>query len=509
MEFKCKYSDSPYGYACKVKKIVRDSSASTAHIFTGDHLSGKTNDDVKLFWIGNQPLGAIPKNLGEKFPNLMCLVIKRCGLKKIWKTDLVGLENLEQLILDGNDLPSLPNDLFADMKKLRSVTFYGNRLERLNAKLYMPIEDSFESEWLVGNAKIYDWFDGYDGNGNLKRLMDLIDRLEALLVETGLQSKSLRNTNRKPIKGIDWHEHHHKQVITKFAEFKASGKFTDVTITIRGKEFKLHRNILAALSPKWEQIFTQTMFKKISHRKTPTNVNAESELLLEKVQNFSHESFQSFLDFFYTGQLDVEANTLEIFELASVFEVTTLEAICTDKITADLSPANALEAYNLAHHHNSDQLKQTAFKAIQEMIPELPSRMVDQADQVNKIVNAKHDFEMMVKETVKQCDLSKNIELKVETVKQFDLSKNIELEVANNANVSKTSSASIFGASHLPSGPQLFGSVASSAVSIAPSASSFGASHPPLGSQLFGSSFSGLSSSTSASASLSRTPRFQ
>lgn len=82
------------------------------------YLQRKTNVDVSWFWIKDQPLDDFPKKYHEKFPNLKYLFIKGCGLKKISKTDLVGLENFELLELGGNELK-----IFADMKRLKVIGF--------------------------------------------------------------------------------------------------------------------------------------------------------------------------------------------------------------------------------------------------------------------------------------------------------------------------------------------------------------------------------------------------
>lgn len=132
MEFQCKYFPSSDGYYnCDVVNIAKNSSSSSAIAITGNHLQGKTNADVQRFRLYSQHLEVFPRNLHENFPNLRSLWINGCGLKKISKTDLIGLENLEELNLDGNNLTSLPNDLFTGMKKLAQIYFNNNKLERL------------------------------------------------------------------------------------------------------------------------------------------------------------------------------------------------------------------------------------------------------------------------------------------------------------------------------------------------------------------------------------------
>lgn len=376
MEFQCKYSELKGNYVCQVVNIVKTSSFSRINIFTGEHFEGKTNDDVKLLSIENKPLEAFPRNLYEKFPNLTWLWINRCGLTKISRTDLIGLKNLEELIAKENELKSLPDNLFAGMRRLKHINFDRNKLERLSSNLLKTIETSLERAYFFENTKINDYFVKNDRTQILKRLMQIMDSLEPPLPKTDSHPKSLRKASGR--------NEHQQQVFAKFAEFRVSGKFTDFTIKVRREEFKVHKSFLAAQSP----VFLQTF----------TNDDGTAEKTFTKVKNFSEDSFGHFLDFFYTGRVDEESNALEVFELAMVYEVAALIKICADKISATLSQSNALEVFNIAHHHNCDRLKQAAFKVIQKMLPEIPDNLVENENQVNRLVAAKREFDAILNE---------------------------------------------------------------------------------------------------------------
>lgn len=175
-------------------ETVKNSLVSNDILITGEHFRGKSNQDVKYFFIDNQPLEAFPRNLQEKLPKLKHLFIRGCGLKKISKADLVGLENLEWLCLSGNYLTSLPDDLLDDMKKLRQIHFDNNKLERLSSKLLKHYNGRFhrlEIANFQGNTKIDDVFTGiksvYQKPVTLKRLKEVMDSLEPPLPETDQQ----------------------------------------------------------------------------------------------------------------------------------------------------------------------------------------------------------------------------------------------------------------------------------------------------------------------------------
>lgn len=110
--------------------------------------------------------------------------------------DLIGLENLEELDLNENELTSLPDDLFTDMEKLKGVNFNHNRLERLSSKLLKPVETSLEYAWFEENTKIDDYFNKGDKNkNNLKKFMEIMDCLEPPLPKTDSQLDLSRNAD--------------------------------------------------------------------------------------------------------------------------------------------------------------------------------------------------------------------------------------------------------------------------------------------------------------------------
>lgn len=378
MKFQCEfyYYGSCYtGFTYGMNNFV-NSSTETGASFIGKHVEGKTNDDVKTLFIYDMPLKKFPRNLCESFPKMTTLQIQRCGLEKISREDLVGLENLEFLNLVENKLTSLPDDLFADMKKLHTIHFDFNALERLSSNLLKPIDFLLIQASFLMNRKINECFDKIDPHRNdLTRLKRAMDSLKPPLPETHPQ----------PVPQIFQDVDRLQQMNRKFTEFKVLGEFTDATLKVRGKEYKVHKNILAALSPVFREKFAKD--------------ETVTEKALSKVKHFSDASFERFLEFFYSGEIGEEANALEIIELATVFEVSTLKLICTEKISTCLSPSNALEVFNLGHDHKSDRLKNEAFKVIQKIIPEVPDCVVDNQDQVNKLFEAKRDFDAILEAT--------------------------------------------------------------------------------------------------------------
>lgn len=391
MEFECEYrvfTDQlvSNAYTCGVKRMVKSSPVAKIKSIAGEHQQGKSNEDVKYLEFDNWQspsrnlcIRVFPRNTLEIFPNLVHLELQFCGLEKVSQKDLTGLENLESLILPYNQLMSLPDNLFADTKKLRFVSLHHNRLERLSSNLIQPIENTVEYFSLAKNVRIDTFFSKKNwSNSNLKKFMAAIDSSCLPPLSSELQEVvDLKACNFAV----------HEKIFAGFKKFKASNDFSDFTIKVRGKEYKVHKCILAAQCPFFEQMFK-------SH-------SDEASKTFTKITNFSDNTFESFLDYFYSGDVKADTNSIEIFELATVFDVPDLKLSSIEKVLDNLDKSNALDVFNLAHKHDSDELKQAAFEKIQEIYPEIRSHLMDIPEQLNKIVKAKQELEKMLADAEK------------------------------------------------------------------------------------------------------------
>lgn len=335
--------------------------------FNGTHLTEKTDSNVQYLRINDQSIEVFPRNLQKHFPNLKFLTVARCGIKKISKEDFIGIRSLEAMDLAGNLLTSLPDNLFADMRKLRKIYFNGNKLEKLSSKLLKPIEGTLEDGNFRNNVRINSFFDkNTPGLNDLTKFKAIIDE-KCLPPEPVIEEATACDC-----------EH---ELLGKLAEFRASGVFTDFTIKVRGKEFKVHKCILAAQSSVFREIFKS---ESVEASKTFTNI-----------KNFSSKAFECFLDFFYSSGID-DTVTLELFELASEFDVQKLKAKCVARISNTMDESKALEVFNLGHQHKSDELKKSAFKVLQKMFPDLKDSFEHNSEKVNNFVALKRQMEELL-----------------------------------------------------------------------------------------------------------------
>lgn len=100
---------------------------------TGNHSSGRTNDDVTAFWIesGHQHLNRIPKGIEKNFPNLIGFVWSYGSLTTLKADDLKPFPNLVIFSVIYNKLASLDGDLFKHTPKLENINFDNNLLEHV------------------------------------------------------------------------------------------------------------------------------------------------------------------------------------------------------------------------------------------------------------------------------------------------------------------------------------------------------------------------------------------
>lgn len=114
IEFNCTFITltlfSETRYTC-VAEVIQKGSSSLENV-TGDHQTGRINDDVRFLGIEHQSMMIIPEGIPEFFSNLDALYIVASFLMSISANDLRPFSHLVYLNLCQNQLTSLDGDLF-------------------------------------------------------------------------------------------------------------------------------------------------------------------------------------------------------------------------------------------------------------------------------------------------------------------------------------------------------------------------------------------------------------
>lgn len=150
-------------------------------------------------------------------------------------------------------------------------------------------------------------------------------------------------------------------------------KFSDVILCVGGKEFFVHKAILAARSPVFQAMFEHEMEEKRHNRVEITDM--ENEVLHEMLR------------FIYTGKIDKER--LEKFDadllaaadkvciivqyfktesnfcfVSSQYDLERLKVLCEESLCNNLTVDNSAEVLTLADMHSAVQLKAYALDFI-------------------------------------------------------------------------------------------------------------------------------------------------
>lgn len=127
--------------------------------------------------------------------------------------------------------------------------------------------------------------------------------------------------------------------------------FTDFKFIIKGKEFKVHKNLLAAASPVFMKMFTTDM--------------VEAQTSECKVDNIKPETFEQLLGFIYCGKVP-ETALDSLFEAANFYDVRGLTEVCKHGLNAQLTKENASDIFKFASTYDEEliELKAAAWGII-------------------------------------------------------------------------------------------------------------------------------------------------
>lgn len=351
-------NDSPAMYTCTVQGAIATKPGTEI-----TKIAGKQIKNVKAIDFKECLIEVFPRGLHKLFKSLTLVCMNGCGLKNISREDLNGLENLEELYLVSNKLKTLPSNLFVGMKKLKRVSLSDNQLDLTSSEFLKPIANNGLKLLNLQNNNNIDalYAVGVAGSvESVERLMQIID------------------------KTFDKDKEFVHEVLNGLKDVWISGKFSDFTI-VGGmgklKEFQVHKNLLGSRSSVFAQAFH----------------DGKTEM---KIGDFSVEAIEGMLKFLYTGEIQENCNAIELFSIATKFDLKRLTNIGHQKILKNLDESNALEVFELGHQHNCEEIKLAAFKKIKEMFVEKPvsDKLMEKPENVKEIVEARRNRKRKIQE---------------------------------------------------------------------------------------------------------------
>jgi len=299
----------PTSYGCEVKNVSIEKRGQEISKFIGEHLPGKSDDDVlAISFRDNKNLQFVPRGLIKVFKNVVALNLSCCLIKSITKNDLSGMPNLKWLRLNDNQLTSLPGNLFQETQNLEK------------------------------NSTINNYF---DSTGSYGRAITL-DQLNQIIREK-CASKIVPLTT--------------KDFAINLKAMMVSDSLKDCTIRIDGEEFKAHRLVLAAGSPVLRKMFEE-------------NPDA-NELQLENIPaDIFKIVLEVLYDEGLEDEVDDPLTLKELLSAAFKLEMDLLKNFVAEKLCLVVDSENAAEMLMLATKCNSQILKLKAFDEVKRIFTE-------------------------------------------------------------------------------------------------------------------------------------------
>lgn len=361
MEIECKFKvisiqrdGSPFkkSYSCVIwgdKQVSVKNRFTRISSFKGKHRDGKSNDDVKMVIFKDVKLHYIPLDMNKHFPKMDIFASIDCGLKDISKQDLVGLSNLEVLVVYGSLIETIPSDLFEKLPKLSGFYLRDSKLKFVSPKLLTPIVNNNKLTVIdLGNFSF--------SNIGFKIIQyPTLSDLYTYIVggkkkHTGTESLNIFSTmideNFTPPPKDDLPIIHDESILKGFAELWMDKAWADFTIVVGASEYKVHKVVLASQSSAFKTMFLIDM--------------KESQCNKLEIADCEAEDFEEFLESLYTGKKPKAEHVAQVLRIASKYCVESLKTLCEDVIVENLNKTNADEVFKLGNQLMNEYLKHQA-----------------------------------------------------------------------------------------------------------------------------------------------------
>ena len=127
-----------------------------------------------------------------------------------------------------------------------------------------------------------------------------------------------------------------KEILQTLNSLRHDDSLCDVTLVVEGREFKAHRNVLAASSPYFRNMFTSDMREK-----------TESKVTIEALTSSVMEDLLSYI---YTGAVEIgeESRARDLLSTADYLMLPRLNKMAGDFLLRNLSVSTSISVYQLA-----------------------------------------------------------------------------------------------------------------------------------------------------------------
>ncbi|XP_065209097.1 speckle-type POZ protein-like [Planococcus citri] len=248
---------------------------------------------------------------------------------------------------------NLRPDCYADLRKCESVSGSVN-VYLINSYIYSTdaplrfttysFELSYEEQ--NRNRKVAEF--------SMNQIKELLGRHDALTIICKLTYRKKNETvaisssnNSKAVRISE------SRLLSDMERCFAEDRFKDVTISVKGKEYRAHKNILATRSTVFDKMLSIDMLESKKNHIDITDVD--------------HEPFEEMLYYIYTGKVkNLDESAFELLPVADKYDLNELRSMCEEVLLKEISTDNATRILILADTHRAEELKERALRFIKE-----------------------------------------------------------------------------------------------------------------------------------------------
>jgi len=143
-QISCNYQPptSLSGYTCLLN-IQNPNGHNDFTNIGGNHLEGFGNSDVERLYITYQNTSNVPSIICEQFPNILDLIIGASHIRRLDDGSFAGCGQLEFLMVSGNDIQALPQNIFSQNLNLEVAILGDNKIEQISNNLFAGTRVSY------------------------------------------------------------------------------------------------------------------------------------------------------------------------------------------------------------------------------------------------------------------------------------------------------------------------------------------------------------------------------
>lgn len=144
VRLRCVFEDFPIyqfvQYACILRNISFDFSNPFYYItIEGNHMQGRTNEDVLNLVIQTSDTNVIPANIFQVFPNIQYIEAFRSGITSMGGTSFTFATRIRGLFVNFNNVPSLTGSPFFGRGGVTHLNMYSNQIESISENFFFGL----------------------------------------------------------------------------------------------------------------------------------------------------------------------------------------------------------------------------------------------------------------------------------------------------------------------------------------------------------------------------------